>query len=53
MVSVSDQTVNFYLKKNYGNEKDTYELLYPNPHCFKGLDNPDFDNLITKENVIW
>ena len=45
VVSVSDQT-------NYGNENDTYDLLYPNPHCFKGLDNPDFETLITKNEVI-
>lgn len=36
---------------NYGNEKDAFELLYPNPHNLKGLQEHDFDTLITKEEV--
>jgi hypothetical protein len=31
---------------NYGDEKDVYELLYPNQHVFKGLDDEDFEELI-------
>ena len=36
---------------NYGNEKDVYELLYPNQHCFKGLDDPDFEKRLDRESV--
>lgn len=37
--------------KNYGDEKDVYELLYPHPCATRGLDDEDFDVLMTKEEV--
>lgn len=57
IISVCDTNVNLYifflinLLKNYGNEKDAFELLYPNPHVFKGLDNKDFNDYIPKDQV--
>ena len=40
----------FYLK-NYGNEKDVYELLYPHPFNVRGLDDPDFENKVDKNEL--
>ncbi len=42
--SVSDMT-------NYGNEKDAYELLYPNIHSIIGFDQEAFQKKICKEEV--
>lgn len=36
---------------NYGNEKDDFELLYPHPCSTRGLDDDDFDQLLTKEEI--
>jgi len=36
---------------NYGNEKDAFDLLYPNQHNFKGLENKDLDKTVTKEEL--
>lgn len=35
--------------KNYGDEPDTYELLYPHPEHYMGIDDPDFEELMTKK----
>lgn len=37
--------------KNYGNEKDVYELLYPNPFNIRGLDDNDFEEKVDKESL--
>lgn len=36
---------------NYGDEKDVYELLYPHPCATRGLDDEDFDQLMTKVEI--
>lgn len=36
---------------NYGDEKDAFELLYPHPCATRGLDDPDFDATMTKEEI--
>ena len=36
---------------NYGNEKDAFELLYPHPCATRGLDDDDFDQLLSKEEI--
>ena len=37
--------------KNYGDEPDAYELLYPHPeHCL-GVEDRDFEELMTKEEI--
>lgn len=36
---------------NYGNEKDAFELLYPHPCAPRGLDDEDFDALLTKDEI--
>jgi len=38
-------------RANYGDDKDVYELLYPNQHATKGLDNKDFELLVTKDEL--
>lgn len=43
-VSVSDL-------RNYGNEKDVYELLYPHPCATRGIDDEDFDHFYSKEEI--
>lgn len=37
--------------KNYGNEKDAFELLYPHPCHTRGLDDDHFDQLKLKEQI--
>jgi len=36
---------------NYGDENDTYELLYPNHHSTKGLKDCDLTRFISKEEL--
>ena len=42
--SVSDE-------KNYGDEPDVYELLYPHPENVKGVGDEDFEMLMTKQEI--
>lgn len=37
--------------KNYGDEKDAFELLYPHPCAPRGIDDEDFDQLMTKAEI--
>ena len=37
--------------KNYGDEPDVYELLYPHPENVNGVDDKDFEELMTKEEI--
>ena len=37
--------------KNYGDEPDAYELLYPHPEHNLGIDDKDFEELMTKEEI--
>ncbi len=37
--------------KNYGDEPDAYELLYPHPENVNGVDDKDFEELMTKEEI--
>ena len=37
--------------KNYGDEPDAYELLYPHPEHYMGIDDPDFEELMTKNEI--
>ena len=37
--------------KNYGDEPDAYELLYPHPEHYMGIDDPDFEELMTKKEI--
>ncbi len=37
--------------KNYGDEQDAYELLYPHPEHNLGVDDKDFEELMTKEEI--
>lgn len=53
--SVSDITVrnkfNQLKIQNYGNEKDAFDLLYPNPHNTRGLDDCDFDQETSRDSL--
>lgn len=37
--------------KNYGDEPDAYELLYPHPEAVRGINDEDFQKLLTKEEI--
>ena len=37
--------------KNYGDEPDVYELLYPHPCAIRGVHDEEFDVLYTKEEI--
>ena len=37
--------------KNYGDEPDAYDLLYPHPEAIRGVYDEDFDKLFTKEEI--
>ena len=37
--------------KNYGDEPDAYELLYPHPENVNGVEDKDFEELMTKEEI--
>ena len=37
--------------KNYGDEPDAYELLYPHPENTMGIEDKDFEELMTKEEI--
>ena len=37
--------------KNYGDEPDAYDLLYPHPEAIRGVSDDDFDKLYTKEEI--
>ena len=37
--------------KNYGDEPDVYELLYPHPEAVRGVNDEDFEKLYTKEEI--
>ena len=37
--------------KNYGDEPDAYELLYPHPEHCMGIEDKDFEELMTKEEI--
>ena len=37
--------------KNYGDEPDVYELLYPHPEHYMGIEDKDFEELMTKEEI--
>ena len=37
--------------KDYGDEPDAYELLYPHPENVNGVDDKDFEQLMTKEEI--
>jgi hypothetical protein len=37
--------------KNYGDEPDAYELLYPHPEHNLGIEDKDFEELMTKEEI--
>jgi len=37
--------------KNYGDEPDAYELLYPHPENIAGVDDEDFEELMTKDEI--
>ena len=36
---------------NYGDEPDVYDLLYPHPEHFRGVNDPEFEELMTKEEI--
>lgn len=48
--SVCDLTVSFNYQ-NYGNEKDVFDLLYPNPFNNRGLDDKDFDEKLNLQEL--
>ena len=37
--------------KNYGDEPDAYDLLYPHPEAIRGVYDEDFEKLLTKEEI--
>ena len=37
--------------KNYGDEPDAYDLLYPHPEAVRGVYDEDFEKLYTKEEI--
>ena len=37
--------------KNYGDEPDVYDLLYPHPEAIRGVNDKDFEKLYTKEEI--
>ena len=37
--------------KNYGDEPDAYDLLYPHPEAVRGIGDEDFEKLLTKEEI--
>ena len=37
--------------KNYGDEPDSYDLLYPHPEAIRGVYDEDFEKLMTKEEI--
>ena len=37
--------------KNYGDEPDAYDLLYPHPEAIRGVYDEDFEKLMTKEEI--
>ena len=37
--------------KNYGDEPDAYDLLYPHPEAIRGVYDEDFEKLYTKEEI--
>ena len=37
--------------KNYGDEPDAYDLLYPHPEAIRGVYDEDFEKLLTKEDI--
>ena len=37
--------------KNYGDEPDAYDLLYPHPEAIRGVYDEDFEKLFTKEEI--
>ena len=37
--------------KKYGDEPDVYELLYPHPENVNGIDDKDFEELMSKEEI--
>ena len=37
--------------KNYGEEPDAYDLLYPHPEAIRGVYDEDFEKLMTKEEI--
>lgn len=37
--------------KNYGDEPDAYDLLYPHPEAIRGVYDEDFDKLFSKEEI--
>ena len=37
--------------KNYGDEPDAYDLLYPHPGAIRGVGDEDFEKLLTKEEI--
>ena len=37
--------------KNYGDEPDVYELLYPHPEAIRGVNDEDFEKLYTREEI--
>lgn len=51
---INKKLVLMFIKRvqNYGNEKDAFELLYPNRHVFRGIDNNDFETLVNPSDVI-
>jgi hypothetical protein len=38
--------------RNYGDEKDAFELLYPHPCAPRGVDDEDFDKPYTKQEIL-
>ena len=37
--------------KNYGDEPDAYDLLYPHPEAIRGVYDEDFEKLMSKEEI--
>lgn len=37
--------------KNYGDEPDAYDLLYPHPEAVRGVYDEDFEKLLSKEEI--
>ena len=37
--------------KNYGDEPDAYDLLYPHPEAIRGVYDEDFEKLLSKEEI--
>ena len=37
--------------QNYGNEKDVFDLLYPNPFNNRGLEDKDFENKLDLDEL--